>query len=154
MGKVLPILAAALLLGVAAQAQARTLHLRVLVDPSGTFDSASGVIGIQFYVAGDICAERNGPACTPIGRFHCWGWQTDPGGSGNVVVVSQEFNLFAHGKLQLQGVEDTGRRAVTGGTRAFRNVRGEATGFDLSMLPEFTTTFRLQGARKGVVGSR
>lgn len=153
MGKALPILTAALLLGVAAQAHARALQVRVLVDPSGTFDSVPGVIGISFYVAGDICAELNGPDCTPIGRFHCWGWQTDPGSPDNVVVVSQEFNFFDHGKLQFQGVEDTGPRAVTGGTGAFRNVRGEATGFDFA-LPEFTTTFRLHGARRRVVGSQ
>ncbi len=66
-------------------------------------------------------------------------------------VVSQEYDLDGRGKIQVQGVEDEGPRAVTGGTGDFRNVRGEATGFDLSDLlagGEFIATFKLTGAKK------
>ena len=52
-----------------------------------------------------------------------------------------------HGKIQTQGVQDEGPRAVVGGTGEFRNVRGEATGADLSEFPFFTITFKLIGAR-------
>ncbi len=61
--------------------------------------------------------------------------------------MSQEFNLDGRGKIQVQGVEDGGPRAVTGGTGDFRDVRGEATGFDFSNFlsdGEFTGTFELE----------
>ncbi len=65
--------------------------------------------------------------------------------------MSQEFDIDGRGKIQVQGVEDGGPRAVVGGTGDFRNVRGEATGFDLSefLAPdfngEFIGTFNLEG---------
>ena len=65
--------------------------------------------------------------------------------------MSQEYNLFDRGKIQVQGIEDEGPRAVTGGTGDFSNVRGEATGFDLSEFGdtgEFIATFKLKGAKK------
>ena len=103
--------------------------------------------GTAFYVSGDICKEPDLlDNCTPIGEFHCWGWLIGPDQA--VGVVSQEFDLFGRGKIQVQGVEDEGPRAVIGGTGEFRNVRGEATGFDLSQLGatgEFIATFQLIG---------
>ena len=103
-------------------------------------------MGEAFYVEGIICDTLSG-ACNPAGIFRCWGWRTLSGAPGDVTVVSQEFEIFGRGKLQLQGVEDAGPRAVTGGTGDFRNVRGEATGFDFSGA-EFTVNFKLQGAKK------
>jgi hypothetical protein len=106
-------------------------------------------LGFPFYVSGDICKERTLLApCTPIGLFHCWGWDTGTG----FAVVAQEFDLFGHGKIQVQGVEDEGPRAVTGGTGKFRNVRGQATEFDFSKFldtgdGEFLATFQLIGGK-------
>ena len=66
--------------------------------------------------------------------------------------MSQEYDLDGRGKILVQGIEDTGPRAVVGGTGDFTNVRGEATGFDFSDLAgggnEFTGTFKLKGAKK------
>jgi len=127
-----------------------TLVLRVEVDFS-TFDlTPSPGGGGAFYVRGAIFNEGESSANgdTAIGRFDCWGWQVDA-----IVLddplVSQELNLFGVGKLQVQGAEDAGARAVTGGTGQFRNVRGEATGFDFSDLEvdgSFVATFKLLGA--------
>ena len=126
------------------------LDLRVRAD-FGTFDTTgvgTGAGGAAFYVGGDICEEPDllNVDCTPIGKFHCWGWLIGAGGQ----VVSQEYDLFDRGKIQLQGVEDGGPRAVVGGTGEFRNVRGEATGFDFSNFVgpgEFMATFKLIGAK-------
>ncbi len=75
------------------------------------------------------------------------GFFYDGGASG---VVCQEYDLTDRGKIQVQGVEDDGPRAVTGGTGEFINVRGEMTGSNLSTaFPNFTVTFRLIGARAG-----
>ena len=53
---------------------------------------------------------------------------------------------MGRGKITLAGVEDAGPRAVTGGTGEFRNVRGQATGFDFSTFPPvFLATFELIG---------
>ena len=95
-----------------------------------------------FYIGGTILAPGT---TTVIGDFHCWGFFIQ---SGDVAVVSQEYHLFGRGKIQVQGVEDEGPRAVTGGTGDFRNVRGEMTGADLSAFPDFTVTFRLIGAKR------
>jgi len=62
-------------------------------------------------------------------------------------VMLRVFNLDGRGKIQVQGVEDEGPRAVTGGTGEFRNVRGEMTGSDLSNFPDFSVTFKLIGAK-------
>ncbi len=108
--------------------------------PSGTFGDSA------FYVSGDICEELvlDGP-CTPIGKFHCWGWFIGAGGQ----VVSQEYDLEGRGKIQLQGVEDEGPRAVVGGTGDFRNVRGEATGFEFNPDgDELLVSFKLIGAKR------
>ena len=94
-----------------------------------------------FYIGGTILAPGT---TTVIGDFHCWGFFIQ---GGVVGVVSQEYHLFGRGKIQVQGVEDEGPRAVTGGTGDFRNVRGEMTGADLSAFPDFTVTFRLIGAK-------
>jgi hypothetical protein len=112
---------------------ADTSKLDVL--PSPTFAGQG-----PFYIPGVIYE----PGTTnEIGKFHCWGFFIDNGAVG---VVSQEFDLTGLGKIQVQGIEDEGARAVTGGTGNFRNVRGEMTGADLSNFPAFTATFRLLGA--------
>ncbi len=126
------------------------LELRVKLDLA-TFDVALGDFvgpGGAFYVTGDICQEL-GPVgtCMSIGTFHCWGWLFNASDPASSAVVSQEYNLDDRGKIQVQGVEDDGPRAVTGGTGEFRNVRGEATGFDFSnflSVGEFTATFNLE----------
>ena len=127
------------------------LELRVKLDLA-TFDVALGDfvgMGGAFYVTGDICNELAPVGtCMSIGTFHCWGWLFDAADPASSAVVSQEFNLDGRGKIQVQGVEDGGPRAVTGGTGDFRNVRGEATGFDFSNFlsdGEFTGTFKLIG---------
>ncbi len=126
------------------------LVLRVEADFS-TFDfptssTTAGAVG-PFYIAGTICEDPTlGDPCMPIGVFHSWGW-IPPSGVG---LVSQEFNLTGRGKIQTQGLEDEGPRAVVGGTGNFRNVRGEATSVDLSSfmaIGEFVATFDLIGAR-------
>ena len=93
-----------------------------------------------FYVSGTVFAHGSNVA---IGEFHCWGYFAQ---GGAVVVVSQEFNLNGRGKIQLQGIEDDGPRAVVGGTGDFRNVRGEA---EVEFTATgFTAAFRLIGARR------
>jgi hypothetical protein len=147
------VLSLALLGGVAVTKAGGELVLRVDTDGFANFDATAPGFngGFAFYVNGDICKEPDLlDDCTAIGEFQCWGW--DVFGDGSFAVVSQEFNLFGRGKIQVQGVEDAGPRAVTGGTGDFRNVRGEATGFDFSQFGsgpgEFIATFKLIGAKK------
>ena len=145
------VLGLALLGGFAVAEAGSDLELRVKLDLT-SFDVAVGDFvgtGGAFYVRGNICKEL-GPVgtCVPIGTFHCWGWLFDASDPASSAVVSQEFNLDGRGKIQVQGVEDGGPRAVTGGTGDFKNVRGEATGFDFSNFlsdGEFTGTFKLIG---------
>jgi len=126
------------------------LVLRVEVDFS-TFDlTASPGGGGAFYVGGAIFnrGESSANGDEAIGRFDCWGWQVDA--VLGPVFVLQEWNLFGVGKLQVQGAEDEGPRAVTGGTGKFDNARGEATGFDFSNLgvdASFVGRFKLKGSR-------
>ncbi len=151
--KLFTIVLGLMLLGGFAVAEAHeevNLELRVKIDGS-TFDVALvDIVGIggAFYVTGDICQEL-GPVgtCVSIGTFHCWGWLFNASDPASSAVVSQEYNLDGRGKIQVQGVEDGGPRAVTGGTGDFRNVRGEATEFDFSNFlsdGEFTGTFKLE----------
>jgi hypothetical protein len=136
-----------MLVGGVSVAQAhQTVILRVVADPANTFDGqvptgAHG--GAPFYVAGDICADAApGAPCNPIGKFHCWGWGVGSGGA----FVAQEFEIFGRGKLQVQGAEDAGPRAFTGGTGDFAFARGQATGIDFTNFPpEFIITFELEG---------
>ena len=123
--------------------------LTLRVDTTGFMDistSPGSPGGSAFYVSGKICKELVlDDACTPIGKFHCWGWLIGAGGQ----VVSQEYDLFDRGKIQLQGVEDGGPRAVVGGTGDFRNVRGEATGFVFTASQDdFLVSFKLIGAKR------
>ena len=111
------------------------------VEPDGgTFSMAAADVAGDgaFFISGDIFASGGG---IPIGEFLCWGYF---GQGGGIVVVSQEFNLFERGKIQVQGVEDEGPRAVTGGTGDFRNVRGDADVAFTGPL-DFTISFRLIG---------
>jgi hypothetical protein len=138
----------------AAEADGNKGKLVLLVDTHEFADFDAGAPGpgggFQFYVSGDICKEKTllgmPTTCTPIGEFHCWGW--DIRGTG-LAVVSQEYGLDGRGKIQVQGVEDEGPRAVTGGTGEFRNVRGQATKFDFSEFMDtgrFVATFKLVAA--------
>ena len=133
-----------------AAAQAGKLQLRVDTNGFADFDSTAPGPGggIAFYVSGDICDDLVLlGSCAPVGTFHCWGWIRADG----LGVVAQEYDLDGRGKIQVQGVEDDGPRAVTGGTGEFRNVRGEASGFDFSQFDsgpgEFIVNFNLIGTR-------
>ena len=148
--------------GVGAAALAMGVVTAKPADAASTFDldvEADTVLlevavattnGGPFYIPGLIFAPGTS---NQIGDFHCWGWFIDGGlsaggattGNSSSGVVSQEYNLFGKGKIQVQGVEDEGPRAVTGGTGNFRNTRGEMTGADLGGFPNFTVTFRLIG---------
>lgn len=123
---------------VAAQ-QGNLLVLDVVADPAA-LDLIATANGGPFYIPGQIFDPNTGDH---IGDFHCWGFFIRPDGS--LAVVSQEYDLFGRGKIQVQGVEDNGPRAVTGGTGAFWNARGEMI-TDLTDFPEFTVTFWLLGA--------
>ncbi len=149
--KLIVIMVGLALLGgfLAMEAQARGKQLVLRVDTAGFMDittSPGDAGGAAFYVSGNICKELVlDDACTPIGKFHCWGWLIDAVGA----VVSQEYDLEGRGKIQLQGVEDGGPRAVVGGTGDFRNVRGEATGFEFTGPgDEFLVSFKLIGAKR------
>jgi hypothetical protein len=128
------------------------LVLRIATEGLATFDTYNPAApggGAAFYVGGVICAggEIGDDVCDSIGTFHCWGWAIGP--DQLAAVVSQEYDLDSRGKILVLGVEDEGPRAVVGGTGDFRNVRGEATGFDLSDLfvgGDFIATFKLIGA--------
>ncbi len=113
------------------------LTVNVRVDFS-TFDQLTTTLGGPFYVGGVILDPETDEE---IGLFHCFGFFFEGG-----AVVTQEFDLTGRGKIILAGVEDQGPRAITGGTGDFKNVRGEATGIDLSGLPLFPVTFNLIGA--------
>ncbi len=139
----------------AAEADGKKGKLVLLVDTHGfaTFDpgEAGPLGGFPFYISGDICKETKltgaPSSCTPIGVFHCWGWDDGKG----LAVVAQEYNIWGKGKIQVQGVEDEGPRAVTGGTGKYREVRGEATEFDLSeffVTGRFTGNFKLKKVKK------
>lgn len=119
------------------------LRLKVIADP-GTLDIIASPVPGQgpFYVTGEIFDAD--VMMGPIGTFHCWGFFI---AGGTVTIVSQEYDLDGRGKIQVQGIEDEGPRAITGGTGQFRNVRGEMTGANLSNFPEFTVTFKLIGAK-------
>ncbi len=133
-----------------AVAKKSKLVLRVNTNMGADFDTtiaSTGPGGAAFHVSGDICEELDllDDDCTPIGKFHCWGWLIGP--EQAVGPVSQEYHLFDRGKIQVQGFEDDGPRAVVGGTGDFRGVRGQATGFDFSQFGatgEFIATFELE----------
>ena len=134
-----------MVLGLTSPAYAGNLVLDVKANVEA-FNAASADIGAgdgcAFYIPGEIFEAGT---ANKIGTFHCWGW--DVACNGASVVVSQEYDLDGRGKIQVQGVEDEGPRAVTGGTGEFRNVRGEMTGADLGSFPDFTVTFKLIGAK-------
>ena len=123
-------------------AQGGQLNLHVVAN-LGLLDIIASPMGGQgpFYIPGTIFAPGTS---TVIGTFHCWGFFIQ---GGAVAVVSQEYELFGRGKIQVQGIEDEGPRAVTGGTGEFNNVRGEMTGADLGSFPMFDVTFKLLGAK-------
>jgi len=120
------------------------LELTVMAD-FGTFDLITTTNGGPFYVGG-IVQDSDGDQ---VGLFHCWGFFFNGGAVG---VVTQEYDLTGRGKIILTGVEDGGPRAVTGGTGDFREVRGEATGFDFTLFDSdgiFDVTLSLITHRHG-----
>jgi hypothetical protein len=123
----------------AAKPDGNTLTVTVVADP-GTLDVVPSAFGGPFYVGGSIQDPDTGD---DIGIFHCWGFFFQGGALG---VVTQEYDLFGRGKIILAGVEDSGPRAITGGTGDFRNLRGEADNFTLASFPVFDVTFTLIGA--------
>ncbi len=119
--------------------------LVLTVEMENNFDlTPSPGGGGAFYIGGAIFDEGESSANgdTAIGHFDCWVWFQAAGTAGFVL---QEWNLFGVGKLQLQGAEDGGPRAITGGTGQFRNARGEATGFEF-FEGYFEGTFKIIGA--------
>ncbi len=108
------------------------LVLTVDVDETSLDAVAAPGGGVAFNIVGDFAGG---------GTFRCWGW-LDENFAGS---VSQVYNIPGHGSIMNQGIEG-GLLAVTGGTGAFRNLRGEGnqvftgTGFD------FVITFKLLGA--------
>jgi len=121
----------ALIFAGVAEAHEVILTVDVDEDSNDFVQSPSGAV--SFNIVGDIVGG---------GTFRCWGW-IDTDGAGS---VSQVYNIPGRGAIMTQGIEG-GLLAVTGGTRAFKNVRGDAlqvftgTGFD------FTIEFDLKGAR-------
>jgi len=124
-------------------AHGQFVTLDVEPDFDNTFSMVSdGTGGGPFFISGPIFAPGG---AVPIGKFLCWGYF---GEGGNVVVVSQEFDLDGRGKIQVQGVESDAPRAVTGGTGDFANVRGAAT-VELTGDFNFTIRFSLTAATHG-----
>ena len=123
----------------AAKPDGGTLTVTVIAD-FGTLDVVPTANGGPFYIGGTIEDPDTGEH---IGIFHCWGFFIQGGALG---VVNQEYDLFDRGKIILTGVEDSGPRAITGGTGEFRNLRGEADNFTLATFPVFDVTFHLIGS--------
>ena len=84
-----------------------------------------------FYVRGTIFKTGTD---TVIGSFQCSGTFFS---GGALAVVSQEYHFFGRGKITVSGIEDEGRRAITGGTKTFKHITGQVRSFDLS---EFNDT--------------
>ena len=134
----------AMVVGLTSPAYAGTLKLDVEADPS-SFSTVLGSTGGggPFFIPGLLFEAGTD---NEVGTFLCWGWNNF-GQTPFPTMVSQEFDIDGCGKIQTQGVEDAGARAVTGGTGRFRNARGEITGsvFAPNGL-DFTATFELIGA--------
>ena len=131
----------AMVVGVTSPAYAGTLVLDVEPDGDALSFVAGDNGGGQFFIPGVIFEAGTTNA---VGTFLCWGWASADG----PVLVSQEFDIDGCGKIQTQGVEDEGQRAVTGGTGRFRNVRGQVkeSVFDpVEPFLNFTVTFKLIG---------
>ena len=124
-------------------AHGQFLTLDVIPDESTFVTVDDGDNGGPFFISGLIYAP--GTVIDPIGEFLCWGYFS---GQGAVAVVSQEFDIDGRGKIQVQGVEDAGPRAVTGGTGDFANLRGAANVVFTGPL-NFTIRFALTGATRG-----
>lgn len=128
-------------------------HLKLDVDLDETTMTVDPDGPEAFYIEGPIYPEgsiNNDGTLTPgaesIGVFRCWG-MLGPG------VVSQEFDIEGRGRIEVQGLEVDGKRAVVGGTGDFRFVRGEgdfAFTFDAPVPGAFffRVTFHLSGARR------
>ena len=126
---------ATLALVFAGVAHAGKQTLIVDVDEA-SFDSVVAMFGgVAFNIVGTF---EDG------GTFRCWGW-IDATGAGS---VSQVFNFPGRGSIMTPGIVG-GLLAVTGGTGAFSNVRGDAlqTFTDDPNSFDFTIEFNLKGAR-------
>lgn len=114
---------------------AGNMMVDVLVDAS-TFTGPGLPFHVQgpIYPAGTFEAEGCMPTVDPIGVYHCWGHAPAVGGPG---LVSQEFDFFGLGKIQVQGKEGPGSNiAVVGGTGQFRNARGERLWVSQALCPD------------------
>ncbi len=120
----------------------QTLVLDVEADGTAFSFVAGDNGGGQFFIPGVIFEPGT---ANVVGTFLCWGWAS----AGGPILVNQEFDIDGCGKIQTQGVEDGGPRAVVGGTGEFANVRGEATGFDVTDAPaDVVGTFKLIASKK------
>ena len=144
----------AILLGSAHPASAgkgKFLVLHVRLDLLSLNLVESPVLGEgAFYVAGDLLRPGTG---TKVGAFRCWGFLIN---GGEQAAMSQEYDLGRRGKIEVQGVGGDGPQAITGGTRKFRNVSGDVSGFNPCIVPDpsvidplVTVRFRLIGAGSG-----
>ena len=111
------------------------MTIDVLVDVS-TFTGPGLSFHVEgpFYPAGTFQTDGCIPTVDPIGIYHCWGHLPAAGGPG---LVSQEFEFFGLGKIQVQGREGPGANiAVVGGTGPFRNARGERHWVSNALCPD------------------
>jgi hypothetical protein len=125
----------------------KTLTVEVEVYDS---DYAGDMPG-AFFIHGNIFPEGtldtngvNAGGADPIGKFYCWGWMSAGGG-----LVSQEYQLYDRGAIQVQGLElgADDRFAVVGGTGDFRKVSGEGFTENFNANFSFTVDFELNEAR-------
>ncbi len=126
-----------------ARGVAKDLTVDVLLDNAGTFNLVAAPLGggpfhIQglIFPAGTFAAEGCPPDVDPIGDYDCWGVLA-PLASDGPGHVSQEYNLFNRGKIQVQGQEGpTSIIAVVGGTGDFKYAQGEGTRRDQFVCTE------------------
>jgi len=103
-------------------------------------DEAS-FIGPDAEEVGPFTVEGN--TGSGVGTFQCWGWIIDKSGTA---ILSQVFFISGRGSIMTQGIEG-GLLAVTGGTGAFSNVRGDAVQTFTGPGFDFTMEFSLKGAK-------
>lgn len=97
-----------------------------VVPDLGSFDAVrtpaegAAVPTGPFHVRGSIYRENSldgagalRAGSRQIGTFHCWGWIHD--GQTGAAVVSQAYEIWGRGNVQVQGSEVPGFRATVGG---------------------------------------